>query len=377
VSEKEPDAAEHEVGRKHEAVGGERIAEESHPLAKMLLIGLVASVIGTAIVLWIDWFPEDGGSAAGPIDTLYDVLLICSVPIFVLVMAIVIYSVMKFRARPGDTRDGAPIHGNTRLEVIWVTIPFIIVSALSVYGWIVLDDIEAKEKDPLVVRVTGQQFTWRFEYPQKIKSDELILPKDRPVEFRIKTEDVIHSFWVPEFRLKSDTVPGITTTVRTTPNKVGEWNVVCAELCGIGHATMRQEVKVLEASAFDSWMQKQMQAAQEGGGAGGGGSGGAQGGGGGAQSASAQGKQIFNDTGCGSCHALADAGSSGAVGPGLDKLSKATEAYVKESIVDPQADVVKGFPAKVMPDNYEEQLSSGEIDALTEYLLDVGGGKGK
>jgi cytochrome c oxidase subunit 2 len=120
-----------------------------------------------------------------------------------------------------------------------------------------------------------------------------------------------------------------------------------------------------------------MQAAQEGGGAGGGGSGGAQGGGGGAQSASAQGKQIFNDTGCGSCHALADAGSSGAVGPGLDKLSKATEAYVKESIVDPQADVVKGFPAKVMPDNYEEQLSSGEIDALTEYLLDVGGGKGK
>src|SRR3954467_3094511 len=174
----------------------------------MLAIGLVASLIGIAVVLNINWFPTSADTAAHPIDTLYDVLLICSVPVFVLVMTVAIYSVVKFRARPGDMSDGAPIHGNTRLEVVWVTIPFLMVTALAIYGWVVLDDLEAKQPNTLVVNVTGQQFTWSFEYPsQKVKSSELVLPKDRPVEFRIHTKDVLHSFWVPEFRLKSDAVP--------------------------------------------------------------------------------------------------------------------------------------------------------------------------
>ncbi len=143
-------------------------------------------------------------------------------------------------------RDGAPIHGNTRLEVIWVTIPFLMVSALAIYGWIVLDDIEAKQPDTLIVNVTGQQFTWSFDYPsEKVKSSELVLPKDRPVEFRIHTKDVLHSFWVPEFRLKSDAVPGLTTKIRVTPDRIGHYQVVCAELCGIGHSTMRQNVRVV------------------------------------------------------------------------------------------------------------------------------------
>lgn len=224
----------------------------------MVLFSTLAALVGTAIVLLMDWFPEDGSTAAEPIDTLYDVLLIFSVPIFVLVMAVAIYCVVKFRARPGDMGDGAPIHGNTRLEIFWVTIPFLIVSGLSVYGWFVLEDIEAREPSEMVVKVTGQQFTWNFEYPsQKVRSSELVLPKDQPVHFEITTKDVIHSFWVPEFRLKSDAVPGLTTDVRTTPNKVGEWNVVCAELCGLGHATMRQEVKVMERSAWDTWVQQQ------------------------------------------------------------------------------------------------------------------------
>src|SRR5215210_7874830 len=212
----------------------------------MIVLGVIAAVIGTVAVLFIDWFPESADTAAGSIDTLYDVLLAFSVPIFVLVMAMAIYSVVKFRARPGDMGDGAPIHGNTRLEIFWVTIPFLIVSALAVYGWVVLEDIEAKEPNELVVKVTGQQFTWNFEYPaEKVRSTELILPKDRPVHFQLTTKDVIHSFWVPEFRLKSDVVPGLTTEIRTTPNRVGEWNVVCTELCGLGHATMRQEIRVM------------------------------------------------------------------------------------------------------------------------------------
>ena len=241
-----------------------RIEGEQHPIARMLAIGIVASVIGVAVCLLIDWFPVDASGAASQIDTVYDVLLICSVPVFVLVMTIAIYSVVRFRAKPGDMRDGPPIHGNTRLEVVWVTIPFIMVTALAVYAWIVLDDIEAKQPDEMVVRVTGQQFTWSFEYPaQKVSSNTLVLPEDRPVDFRIRTNDVIHSFWVPAFRLKSDAVPGLTTEIRLTPSRSGRYQVVCAELCGLGHATMRQNVRVVPAAEFDSWLEERRQAAEE------------------------------------------------------------------------------------------------------------------
>jgi cytochrome c oxidase subunit 2 len=224
----------------------------------MIALSVLATAVGIAIVLIMDWFPAEASSAAHPIDKLYDVLLIFSVPVFVLVMSVAIYSVIAFRARPGDMGDGAPIHGNTRLEIFWVTIPFLIVSGLAIYGWVVLDDIEAKQPDELVVKVVGQQFTWHFDYPaEKVKSSELVLPKDKPVHFEITTQDVIHSFWVPEFRLKSDAVPGLTTTVRTTPDKLGNWEVVCAELCGLGHATMRQAVHVVPPSEWDAWVERQ------------------------------------------------------------------------------------------------------------------------
>jgi cytochrome c oxidase subunit II len=247
-----------------------RIEGEKHPVARMLAIGVVASVIGVAICLLIDWFPADASGAADQIDTVYDVLLICSVPVFVLVMTIAIYSVVRFRAKPGDLRDGPSIHGNTRLEVVWVTVPFLMVTALAIYAWIVLDDIEARQPNEMVVNVTGQQFTWTFGYPGEgvRRSTELVLPEDRPVDFRIRTRDVIHSFWVPEFRLKSDAVPGLTTKIRLTPDRIGRYQVVCAELCGIGHSTMRQNVRVVPEGEFDGWLEEQREAARSGGGGG-------------------------------------------------------------------------------------------------------------
>ncbi len=188
----------------------------------MIAIGVVASVIGVLICLQIDWFPSQGSTQADQIDTLYDVLMIVSVPIFVLVMTVAIYCVIAFRAKPGERGDGAHIHGNTKLEVVWVTIPFMIVTALAIYGWIVLDDIEAKQDQELVVNVTGEQFTWTFDYPdEKVKSNELVLPVDRPVHFKIHAKDVLHSFWVPVFRMKQDAVPGLETNTRVTPTEEG------------------------------------------------------------------------------------------------------------------------------------------------------------
>lgn len=345
------------------------------PLLGMALLSTVATIVGWVIVLSIDWFPEQASTAAEDIDTLYDVLLIASVPVFVLVMSVALYSVFAFRAKPGDLSDGEPIHGNTRLEIIWVTIPFIMVTALAAYGWIVLDDLEAKKPNTLRVNVTAQQFAWSFEYPEegRVKTNQLVLPKGRPVDFKIKTLDVLHDFWVPEFRLKSDAVPGLTTEIRLTPDRVGQYDVVCAELCGIGHSTMRQTVRVVEPAAYRAWIAKRKGAAADGGVAAAGGD------------AAAAGKQLFTDTGCNSCHTLADAGATGKIGPKLDELAaqaakfgksegQSAEEYVKSSIENPSAFVVPGFDDGIMPKTYKEQLSKEQIDTLVKYLLGVAGG---
>ena len=330
----------------------------------MIAIGVIASVIGVLICLQIDWFPTAGSTQADKIDTLYDVLLIVSVPIFVLVMTVAIYSVIAFRAKPGDKGDGAHIHGNTKLEIVWVTIPFMIVTALAVYGWIVLDDIEAKQDNELVVNVTGEQFAWSFEYPaENVKSNELVLPLDRPVHFQIHAKDVLHSFWVPAFRMKQDAVPGIETQTRVTPDREGAFPVVCAELCGIGHSTMRQQVRVVPVSEFDSWVQDRREggeAPEEG------------------ESTNAAGREIFISAGCDACHTLDDANATAEVGPDLNQLAavaedrkkgKTAEEYVEESIVDPPAFVVDGYSGDTMPGNFADQLTPEEIDTLVKYLL--------
>src|SRR3954468_3656496 len=237
----------------------------------MLVIGIGAAVVGTFLALQIDWFPKPADTAANKIDTLYDWLLVASVPMFVLVMAVAIYCVVRFRVRPGGpTGDGAPIHGNTRLEIIWVTIPFLIVTALAVYAAVVLAQIEKKQPNELQVRAIGQQFTWTFQYTQggkTFKADQLYLPINRPVYVKINTKDVIHSFWVPAFRLKEDAVPGQTDHVRFTPNRLGSYEVVCAELCGAGHATMRVAARVVSPQQYQRFVQSKLRPAAAAGGA--------------------------------------------------------------------------------------------------------------
>src|SRR6476659_4943913 len=132
----------------------------------MLIIGVIASVIGIAVALSINWFPVQASSQAKKIDDLWDVLLIASVPIFVLVEVVVLYSVWKFRMRPGEElKDGPPIHGNTMLEIIWTAIPALLLVGLCAYAYTDPRDTEKKPKDEMIVNVTGQQFAWSFEYP--------------------------------------------------------------------------------------------------------------------------------------------------------------------------------------------------------------------
>jgi cytochrome c oxidase subunit 2 len=361
----------------------------------MLAIGVVASLIGIAVVLNIHWFPKSADTAAHQIDTLYDVLLICSVPVFVLVMTVAIYSVVKFRARPGDMSDGAPIHGNTRLEIVWVTIPFLMVTALAVYGWVVLNNVEAKKPNERTINVVGQQFEWHFQYAKNgngnpgkcgtsgsnmVESNTLVLKENEHVHFEICSKDVIHSFWVPEFRLKEDAVPGMVTQIRLTPNRIGSYTVVCTELCGLGHSTMRAPVRVVSGPAFAAWLRSQSRPAQQAATppAAGGGRGAAAGG-------TAQGKSLFAANGCGGCHTLAAANANGTVGPDLDhlaadaakygkQLGESPQKYVQQSIADPGAFTVPNFPKGVMPSTFGQQLSPQQLQALVKYLLSVGKG---
>ncbi len=340
------------------------------PVVQMLVVGFIASALGIAAGLAIEWFPTAASTQAGPIDHLYDVLIWTSVPVFVLVTTVVMFSVIKFRMRPGEENlDGPPIHGNTRLEVVWTAIPAVVLVVLCSYAWIVLNDIEEAKANEMRVNVTGQQFAWTFEYPQSegkpIKSTQLYLPKDRPVRFFVKAIDVLHDFWVPAFRMKVDAVPGIETKYRVTPNRLGTYPVVCAELCGLGHSVMRATTRVVTPADFDKWIAEQKAPAEAAGGSGAGGE--------------VDGKTLFTDgngaaTACGACHTLADAGTTSETGPDLDKaLAGKDAAYVEASITAPDKEIAPGFQGGIMPQNYGDTLSAEELKALVTYLGEVAG----
>jgi cytochrome c oxidase subunit II len=337
--------------------------------ARLFGIGAVASALGVAVALLIHWFPVSAATQAKPIDTLWDVLLIVSVPIFVLVVTVVLYSVVRWRMRPGEElADGPPIHGNTRLEIIWTAVPAILLVALCSYAYVVLRDVEEAKADTMEVRVVGEQFAWSFFYRdggKELRAQELYLPVNRPVHFTIQSKDVLHDFWVPAFRMKKDAVRGIDTDVRATPNRIGQYPIVCAELCGLGHAAMRATVHVVAPRQFTAWLGK----LRSGGGA-------AAGGAGGGGSATADGKTLFTQAAqpvaCGSCHTLADAGTTGTTGPDLGQVLKGKDAaFIKQSIEQPDAEIAKGYSAGIMPQNYGQSLKPAQVDALVKYLAEV------
>jgi len=357
VSEQAPARAE-EVTPESELVAN----RETHGDAlKMFAIGAIASVVGVAFALIINWFPARAAKEADHIDTLWDVLLIASVPVFVLVEVVVLYCVVRFRMRPGEElKDGPPIHGNTSLEIVWTAIPAILLVGLCTYAYVVLTNVEKAQANTMNIRVMGQQFTWTFFYNRdgkEVASPQLYVPIGQPVKFRVQSRDVLHDFWVPGFRMKIDAVPGIDTSIRVTPNRIGTYPVVCAELCGLGHATMRQTAHVVSRQDFNAWLQKLGRPAPA-----------AAGGGG----AAPDGKTLFTDNGCGGCHTLADAGTSGTTGPDLGKVLKGKDkAFIHESIAKPDAQVEKGYQPGIMPPDFDQKLSPAQLNALVDYLSKV------
>jgi cytochrome c oxidase subunit 2 len=324
-------------------------------IVRILGLAVVFAVVQAIVAVAFKWLPTSASRQMDRITFVYWFATVISIGIFSIVAAVIVYSVWHFRVQPDDESDGPPIHGHTGLEIGWTVVPALLVIAIGVVSAIVLSQNGRAGTNPDHVNVTGQQFEWSFEYPDQknLKTHVLVLRVHRSTRLEFQALDVIHSFWVPEFGQKQDAVPGIHTHLVVTPTRTGHFTLICTELCGLGHATMRASVEVVDDAGFAAWVKKQ----QSGGGTG------------------DPGAAAFVSGGCGGCHTFKPAGSGGQIGPGLDNLAADAQKagqpladYVKQSIVDPNAYVVPGFQEGVMPTTFGQSLSNQQIDALVKYL---------
>jgi cytochrome c oxidase subunit 2 len=343
-------------------------------MLKMVVIAALAALVGGLVAVLIPWLPESASEEMDRIVFTYWFATIICIGIFALVAAVIVYAVWTFRVQPDDDTDGPPIHGHTGLEIAWTVVPAFLVIAIGVVSAVVLSQNADAGRDPLRVRVFAQQFAWRFVYENDVRSNELVLPVDRGVEFTMVSADVIHSLWIPQMGQKQDVVPGVTTEIVITPTRTGRFTLICTELCGLGHSTMRAPVRVLSQANFATWLEQQAQAEPgtgedegegEGEGEGGGTGGGVQ----------ELGATTFAQAGCGGCHAFAKAGTDAQIGPSLDDLTAAADEagipvpeFVRSSIVDPDAVIAPDYQPGVMPKDFAQSLSPEELDALVAYL---------
>lgn len=177
--------------------------------------------------------------------------------LFSLILVFMLYAIVVFRRREGDESDGDHFEGNTTLEIAWTVIPLILVIIFGYIGVVDLNKV-TQENEELVVKVTGFQWDWSFEYDGGVLSQELLLPVNKRVHLEMSSNDVLHSFWVPQFRVKQDLVPGQTTNLYVTPIETGEYHLICAELCGLSHYKMLRVVKVVEQDQFTAWLQTEV-----------------------------------------------------------------------------------------------------------------------
>jgi cytochrome c oxidase subunit II len=235
-------------------------------IVQLAVLTAIVAAATTAVALFIPWLPVSASRQRDRIDFTFWLATGISIFIFAVVVSTILFSVVKFRARPDDDTDGPPIHGHTGLEIAWTAVPALLVTAIAVAAAIVLSENGNAGSNPLVVDVTGVQFAWSFEYrngaARGVQSPILRLPRGRPVKLELRSKDVIHSFWVPQFGQKMDALPYVEeyphpNELVITPTKLGTYPVICTELCGLGHSLMRSTVIVMKPGAYDKWARSQ------------------------------------------------------------------------------------------------------------------------
>ena len=335
-----------------------------------IVMGVLVAVVAVLVYVGLSslgLMPVEASAQAVPIDWLFDLEIKLIAFFFALIMVPMAYSLIVFRRKKGETGDGEHIEGNTRLEIVWTVIPLAIVIALGVIGAGNLRQIQAVDPQAIEINVIASQWNWHFEYPQGFGSDELYLPLNQQVVLKMQSLDVIHSFWVPEFRVKQDIVPGVIATYRITPDLAGNYTIRCAELCGLKHALMEKPVHVVTKAVYDKWVADQtaIAKAQEAASAG--------------KPDATRGQNLYNQDGCKTCHSLDGSKGIGPTWKGLfgskvklsdGKTVTADEAYITESIKDPSAKTVQGFSANAMP-NFGLILKDSQVADLVAFIMTV------
>jgi cytochrome c oxidase subunit 2 len=337
----------------------------SNNVRHFVIVAVLVAIIWVLtyfLLLFIYPLPLAASTQANSIDQMINVHFILIAFFFALIVAFMGYSFVAFRRRPGDESDGEHFHGNTALEIIWTIVPLIVVISLGVWAAFVLADITSAEPNELVVNVRGRQWSWVFAYPDYEEvgvTDELVMPVDRPVRLELVTDDVLHSFWVPEFRVKQDLVPGVPTVLRFTPDVEGAYKVRCAEICGLNHAYMVNDVRVVSNAEFDEWVADQSVSLAN-------------------LTAEDRGAKWAADYGCIGCHTIDGSDSVGPTWLGVfgreEPLTDGNTVevdgdYLVKSIYEPGLQIVEGFN-DVMPATFEDQFAAKEAE-LQETGVDV------
>jgi cytochrome c oxidase subunit 2 len=329
-----------------------------HAIGAGLLI-IVLTVVGFFGLQRIELLPQGASLQSIPIDDLFRLDFSAIIVLFSLIVGLMVYSIIAFRRKKGDTSDGPHIEGNMKLEIAWTVIPLGFVLYVAFVGSLALGKTQAADPRPLRVDVIGSQWAWRFEYPDLgITSTDLILPVNKQALLNLSSTDVIHSFWVPEFRVKQDALPGegFERELRITPNLVGEYKLRCAEMCGRMHYNMLAPVKVLSQNDYDAWVQSMVAEVPE--------------------DPVARGDLWTQQFGCRACHSI---DGSPLVGPSWlgvfgseEQLADGTtvvvdEEYIQNSIHDPGAQIVAGFQ-NLMPANIGAELTDEQIADIVAFI---------
>lgn len=234
-------------------------------------VGIIAAIwavltaVGMYWALTAEFNPHGYAMEAHIIDNAFRTMMIMAVPVFTFVVAALGYSIMRFRASGDPPPDGPHITGNRTITVSWLAVTSGLAAAVIINPGVVgMMELVHPPQTDVVVDVTSMRFAWRFRYPQyDITSSELVLPVNKRATFEVTATDVLHSFWIPAFRIKIDAVPGMTTTTSAMPMHTGDYThddqlrVQCAELCGLGHYLMKAPVRVVEQAEFEAWIKQQ------------------------------------------------------------------------------------------------------------------------
>ena len=302
---------------------------------------------------WIPFIPESASTMSWKVDALYFYLSGVTVFFTLLISIILVFFVIRYRRRT-PYEIPRPIAGSHNLETVWTVIPFVIAMTMFAWGARVYFEQYSPPENAIEIYVVGKQWMWKIQHSTGQREiNELHIPVGRKVKLIMTSEDVIHDFFVPAFRMKADVVPGIYTSEWFEATKPGTYHLFCAEYCGMNHSGMIGSVIVMEPREFDNWLS----------------------GNAGNQTPAVAGQQLYQSLGCVSCHGANGEGGRGPTLAGLfgrqtllstGQTVRADEAYIRESIINPQAKLVAGF-GPIMP-TFQGQVSEDQLVQLLAFI---------